>query len=406
MSERTRQLVARVAARQRFVAVGNRFQLFFLVFAALYMTALLFARLLALIPDVFTWPTIFLPPVAALLLAVLFHRRATSRDIARLIDHRTDSNDLFLTATMIDSAVGEYQTIVVRQADDRASKIQPQSVVNFRWGRGARDAAIILPILVLSAMFLPQFDPFGKQDERKKLVERKKKLAETAKATALRAEMIEKKDLSGENSKEVAKALQDLKLALQEQKPGDVQANLKRLAEEQKLLGQMWREANEEKMKQMGDREQSPQKFGSNSEKMSQWKSELDKGKVDGLKRELDELKKLAKQIEESKSDAEKQQLEKEMKERLQALADFAAQNTSSDALKSALQRAMEQSDLSKFSELSKEAMQNLQESLGLTEQELQQLAQNLRDAQSLEQALQIVQMAKFAQKQGDPGGT
>jgi exonuclease VII small subunit len=55
----------------------------------------------------------------------------------------------------------------------------------------------------------------------------------------------------------------------------------------------------------------------------------------------------------------------------------------------------MEQLDMSKLSEMSKEALEAAQQSMSLSQQELEQLAQAMKDQQALEDALKNLQMAK-----------
>src|SRR4030095_10982558 len=57
--------------------------------------------------------------------------------------------------------------------------------------------------------------------------------------------------------------------------------------------------------------------------------------------------------------------------------------------------RAMEHLDMSRLSQMSKEALDAAQQSMSLSQEELEKLAQSMKDQQSLEDALKNLQMAK-----------
>jgi hypothetical protein len=90
-----------------------------------------------------------------------------------------------------------------------------------------------------------------------------------------------------------------------------------------------------------------------------------------------------------------REKLRQEIASRLQALNDGLGQQLTSPSLNAALQRALEQLDLSKMGALSADALKGVAESLHLTEQELQQLARAAQDMQQLEDALKTLQLAR-----------
>ena len=135
-TERTRRLVAQVAHRQQIAAFADRLRWGTLGASAAYFVFLLVARLLALLPNWFTPASLCVIPATALVYAVAFARRIPSERTARLIDERTGSKELFLTASMIEQSPGDFQPIVLRQAEERAAELQPGKVMPFLWRRG------------------------------------------------------------------------------------------------------------------------------------------------------------------------------------------------------------------------------------------------------------------------------
>ena len=238
----TQRLMRQTSARQFVAALGGRFHVALLVCSALYLAALLVSRLLGLIPDWFTPVTLAAIPCAALLAALVLARRSSAKTIARLIDTRTGGKELFLTAAMIAEAPGEFAPIVMEQAEVRAEKLRAAQVVPFRWQRGTRDLCAALALLFAAVHFLPQLDPFKKTEQRKKTAQLEEKLEQTKKATALRSAQLAENE--GKQSEQVKAALQDLDKTFKEAKPQDREGNLKKLGEEQREIGELWRQVN------------------------------------------------------------------------------------------------------------------------------------------------------------------
>jgi hypothetical protein len=378
------------SARQFLAALGGRFHIALLICGALYLLLLLVSRLLGLIPDWFTLVSLAAIPGAALLAAFAFTRRPGARNVARLIDDRTDSKELFLTAAMIADSPGEFRPIVVEQAEARAEKLRATQVVPFRWQRGVRDFIAVLALLAAGIHFLPQLDPFKKTEQRNKVAQQEEKLLEAKKATAVRSEQLAAE--SAKQSEQVQLALQQLDKAFKEAKPQDREGNLKRLGEEQKDIGELWRKVNSD-LKPLDKAEQS---FGATDpKKLQQWRDELKKGDVSALKREIADIRDQIRKIEAMPESAEKRAAQERAMQQLNELAQAMKQEMNSPQVAAALQRAMDQLDMSKLSQMSKEAAQSAVESLQLSEQEMQQLAQAIKDGKALEDALKNLQMAK-----------
>src|SRR5690242_10531261 len=120
-----RQLLMRVARRQRLALIGSRFSQFLLWSALLYLLLLSLSRLLGVVPPWFTPLTLLIVPVVALVPALLMVPTASPDDAARLIDRHLSTKDLFLTASAIDHSLGQYQSVVLPQADERADGVNP-----------------------------------------------------------------------------------------------------------------------------------------------------------------------------------------------------------------------------------------------------------------------------------------
>jgi hypothetical protein len=386
----TQRLMRQTSARQFVATLGGRFHVALLVCAGLYLALLLTARLLGLIPDRFTPLTLAAVPAAAVLVALLLARRPSAKSTARLIDTRTGGKDLFLTAAMIAEAPGEFAPIVVGQAEEKAEKLRAAQVVPLRWQRGGRDLFAALAILFLAVHFLPQLDPFKKTEQRKKTAQLEEKLEQTKKTTALRSAQLAAE--AGCQSEQVKLALQQLDKVFREAKPQDREANLKKLGEEQKEIGELWRKVTSD----LKPLDKAAQSFGAaDLQKMQQLRDELKKGDVSGLKKELGDLREALRKLAAMPEGAEKRAAQEKLMQQLNDLAQAMKQEMNSPQVAAALERAMQQLDMAKLGELSKDAAQAAQESLQLGEEELKQIGQAVQDGKALEEALKNLQMAK-----------
>ena len=398
----TRKLLRHVSVRQQVIALGRRFHLVFLVLAAVYLVLLLTARLLALIPWEFKPTSVLLIPGGALVAAVALWRRFPASRTARLIDTSMDTGDLFLTAALLDRSAGEFKPLVVRKAEAAAPRIRPRNVAPLRWRRKTGHVSAVLLMLLAGALLVPQLDPFGNAEERNRAVERKKQLAESRRATALRKQILARRQ-TGDLSPEVSQALQELKRTFDALKKQDRTGNLRRLNTGQKQLSDLWRRRREARLRDALSETPAAQRFGAgNLQKTQQWRRQLRQADSTGIRQELDELKTLAQQLQQAKNPAEQEKLRRELKQRLKDLADFMSDETNSQCMNSALQRALDQLGMSGMKGLSSDALQGLQESLNLSQAELDRLMQSLRDTQALENALKALQMCKALNTLGE----
>lgn len=390
----TMAMLARVAMRMRLARLGVWAFRGLLVAAGVYAALLLVSRLTGLIPDRFEPWTLAIVPGVAVLAGLLLHRGPTTRQAAMRADEATGSKDLFLTAAAIDGTPGQYQPLVLRDAEAKAAATKPAAVVPFNpWNRVAYSAAAMLVLAGL--FFVPQLDPFGEKEQEKLLTQRKEQLKQEQEMTVRRATQLAKAQPEAELSAPVAQKLDELMKTFRQMKPQDPQGNLNQLSEQRKALEDEWRKASEKKLQEATQNQSMAQRFGAgNTSAARQMKEAMSKGDSSPAKEKLADLQKKAEQLQQTTDPAEKQKLQQQMKQGLQEMSAMAGEMGASQ-LNDALNRAMQQLDAASLDQLSQQAQQALQQSLQLSQQEMEQLAQSARDMQALEQALQTAQLAQ-----------
>ncbi len=388
------QLLRQVAWRQRLVAIGKRSYLFTLIFAALFAATLVILRVLGTPHAFVSWWTIGAVPLLGILLALLWHPKPTSNQTARLIDQKTASKDLFLTATTLGQSMGDYQAMVASEATDRAKTVQPQQMVALEggWPRFF-NTMIALVVLLAGVLWFPQFDVLGVQAQQQKTAQRKERLEETKKAVAKRADELKKQDVTTPLSKPVEAKLNALKRTFNRMKPKDPKGNAQKLAARKDQLQEAWKQ---KKLAQALQNQSVSQRFGAMSNPQSRkWQKDLKQGKTSDLEKKLNKLKDQAPQLAKETDPAKRQELQQQMQQSMQDMADFAMKQDGGSKLSEAMNQALQQLDMASMKEMSKEAMEALQESLDLSEKEMQQLAQNARDMKSLQDAMKALQQAQ-----------
>lgn len=396
---RVEQLLRRVQSRLRWASLGFRFYGLVLILASAHAVLLLCSRLLALTPDWFGPLSVLAVPLGALLVALALTRRAPLLATARLVDERAQTDDLFLTARLLDTSCGTYQELVRTQAIELSQRLSPRAIVPFGWRRRAFRIIVVMACLTVATVATPQLDPFGKQDERLRVAERKQWLAESRKAAALRADALRRKQTAeARQSEQVQKEVERLLQALNEARPEAKQLNLKRLSDNQQALGQLWRKMAVGKLQGAFAQMSSGQQFGGgDATQRSKWRRQLQKGNLTPLRDELRELSELAEQLEAlPASSPSRPERKSELIRRLKRLSAFLGENLTSDALSQALRRAQQQLGLAGAGDLSRDALRALQESLALAGLEMDALGQNLKDLETLEQAMKAAQLAKM----------
>lgn len=396
------KLLVKVVQRMRLAAVGRSFYLAFLILCSVFAAALLAVRLSGLVPGMLapapgTWYMFSSVPVMALLTALLVHRRPTLPDAAHLVDQSTGSKDLYLTLSLINTSAGEYQPLVLRSAESKAAGVLPERVVPFTWQKRFWHAVWLPALVATGVLFVPQLDPFGKVAKANLISKRHDRLADAKNATALRLVEVQKKIEEHEEHNATDDKIEELKLAFNKMVPSRKDENLKTLMGEQKEIGKLWRQLSTERLKDMlSDSTRGDQQFGSNEdEKLEKWQQELQQGSAGGIKKELQELKQALQKLAQTKDPLKRSELMEELKERLGDLEKLAHDKLHNDELTSALERTIQQLELSEQSDLSQEALESAVKSLELTEAELKDLEQAVKDMKELEQALKTIQQAK-----------
>ena len=396
------QLLLKVAQRMRLAAVGRSFFWAFLVLCGVFATALLAARLTGLTPGLLdasntTWLAFAAVPVLAGLVALLVHRQPTLPDAARLVDRSTGAKDLYLTLSLIDTSAGEYQPLVVKSAEARAKHVSPERVLPFEWQTRFWHAVWVPAGIAALVLSLPQLDPFGKVAKASLVEKRHERLEQAKLATQLRLDEVRKKVEEHEEHNATDDAIDELKLAFNKMQPDRKLDNLKELMGEQKDIGKLWRQISAERLKDLLKNSPSgDQQFGANKdEKLEKWMDELQQGDAGGVQKELNDIKQALQKLAQTKDPVERSELMQQLKEKLGALEELAKDKLNNEQLASALERAMEQLELSEQSDLSQEALESAMKSLELSQAELQDLEQAMKDLKELEQALKAIQQAK-----------
>ncbi len=416
---RSSALLRQVTWRLRLVSIAWATLWAFLTIWVIYTGVFLASRLGGVWAGAISWQSLAIVPVAAFLCGLLFHRRPRTADVSRLVDQASDSKDLYLTLAMLNTSAGEYQPLVVQAAENRAGQISPAKVVQHgfqHWSRAgmwltATAAPNLMLILAALMFFLPQLDPFGIVQAAQRVQKRQERLADSRKETQLRLEEVKQRAEESAESSETDEAIQELKLALNNMKPQQKDDNQKALASEQRKLGEKWRKISAEKLKDLLKQGSlTDQAFGSTDEDiLRKWTKDLQEGNPQGVQNELkqamrdleelqEQLEKLAKaETPEEKTEAEKRvaDLERQLKDRLDKLNEFAEKKVNSNQLSAALERAMQQLEAARNPEMLEDAMEAVKESMELSQLELQEIAQSAEDMKELEEALKAVQMAK-----------
>jgi tetrahydromethanopterin S-methyltransferase subunit B len=390
-----KNLLHRVALRQHAASLGRWIYRFWLGLAVAYLLALLAARLLAVIPDVFTWQTLLFIPAAAIILAMAAARRPNAVTCAHLVDQRAGTKDLFLTTALLDRSPGQYAPLVADSAQRRVKEIRPATVVPFDpWSRTGHVTVAMLALLTL--VLVPfQLDPFGKQQHRIEQEQRAERLAETRRQTSERAEALRSRDVDSEHSKEVQQALGELMRQFNQMKPQSPDLNSQQLREQRRRIGEMWQRQREDRLADALNQQSTTQRFGGmQTARTQQWHQDIAAGKVDSIRDEISQLQQLAEQMRQTQDPDERREMRRELEQRMRNLNEF-CQGQGAGGLGEAMSRAMQQLDLASGEGLSDQAMQALAESLDLSQSELQQLAQQMSDMQSLEEALEALRQAQ-----------
>ncbi len=403
----TQHLLAAAASRLRLASFGSRLHIAALFVSAIALAALLCARLLGVLPNEwFTLRTLAVVPSVALVGALAFLRKPAPSQVARVVDERAGSKELFLTAALIEQSPGEYRDIVLAQAEERAGQLTAGRLVPFRWEAGTRNVLLAFGALIAATLWLPRLDPFKAGAKRGVATQQAARLVETKKLTTTReAELKEKGTaLTEQVEQTLARLDKELKLA----KPDQREANAKTLNEETQDVSALWKKVTGELPKSTGDGlEKAAQQFGEAQERkaMKEMLDQLKKGDATALKKALEAMKQKMEEIARQPDGAEKREKMEALKKELAQMANQLREQMGNKALNEALARAMEQMDLAKQKGMAKDAMDAANGSLELSQDELQHLAEMAKDARNLEDALKNLQTAKALNDKGKLDG-
>lgn len=407
ISPKAQRLIQQVQTRLTIRRIVQRTFFLVLILAILYLLLLLVGRLTGYFSNFFTPLTVLLVPVAACVVALLIPGRPDQRHAAHAVDEFQRTDDLFLTLLSLHHSQSEYKPLVSLKAEEIAPLVNADAVAPLQWEKSWFWSVGALGALLLASFFVPTLDPFGKVAEAKQDEEQKRLIAETAKQTETRKAILSEKELDNENSEAVEQALEALKTDFRKMESGDKQANLGRLNKHQKEIGEKFRKFNSGDLKSLNDKLDGQQKLGAihDQELFRKWQKELQQGSAESMKSEVDKLQEDLERLAKSTDPVERTELERQIQKKLNELSDFSANKVGSKALSAAIERAKQQLAAAKDGKLSKEAMEALKESLDVAQQEMEMLAQSARDMKDLEEALEMISMAKQMNAEGKLDG-
>lgn len=405
------QLVNQVKSRLHLASLGSQAYRFFKYATAIYALYFVAIKLLGLLPD--HWASIYsvaAVPLAAALLAVIFHPRPTPADAAHRIDQRMLTKDLFLTQLSVGPT--EFAPLVSREADRQAPGIRPQTVAPFDYGAKTLNSIGLAALLALAVWLSPQFDPFGFADAKLKQEQKQTQLDELAKKAETKKVEIKKAAARADlERKEQQAKLAMLRETFRTMDRNNQQGNQNKLQQQHKQMGQFAKQ----KKSQHGDavkqnNRQSLQKFGAVVDpKVRQWADQMRQGDVKPIKEHVGEIKALAQKLANAENDAEKQKLMQQMQQKMNQLQQAMQDGSSTQELNDTVQQAIDQMQAGQQSmsqQQMQQAMQQMQQSLDMSQMQMDQMAQSIQDMQELDQAMEAIESAMQANGQQSLDGS
>lgn len=395
-------LIRVVRQRLMFDRALQAFAVWASLLGGVFAIFLIVSRCFGLWPGFPGWQLICGIPVLAAILATLTFRRPSSSETARYIDQVGKTKDLFLTFSSLSNAAGEYQPIVAAHAEKMAPMILPSAAVPFHFWRRIGYAISLWIGAVVGMIWLPQFDPFGNVSQLLAEKETLKVSQSDRRDTQTRAAQIKKEDSKVSGNSRTEDSIDQLKKILREMKPQDQKPNLDKLNIHQAELSAQWKGITQEKLKSLLKQSDSSQSFGGERGiKIDSWTEQLKDGDSTLVQEEIRDLVDLAKQIAVEKDPAKQAELRREMKERLKDLERFASEKAGAPEMSAAVRRAMRQMEAAQKQGMDPQALKDLQESLELSQLEMQQITEAAKDLKELEEALKTMQMAKQVNDDG-----
>ncbi|HAR66913.1 MAG TPA: hypothetical protein DCR55_11960 [Lentisphaeria bacterium] len=366
-----------------------------------FLCLLLGMRLTGLVQgSVSLWTTCAVPIVGGLI-AFLVTRGPGLRDAARAADQSAGTKDLFLTSVLAHENDPSFIDLVHQEADARAVALTALTIVPWRpWRRVANIAACWL-VLLIAVAFVPTLDPFSQREKSAQKSKIREQLAEARIATEKRLAQLKKKNPQAQHSDEVKQALKRAVDSFKAMEVGKKKENEKRFAGRRKEIASLWKRSSQQQM-QNRPRQTGHQLGGADSRKTQEWKRQLARGDAAGVKKELDQLKKLAQQASQAGNAEKKKKLTQEVANRTRTLSRLMQKSAASQETRDALAQAMQQLAMAQSSEQAQGALEQAQQSLDLAQQEMAGDAQSMRDLQALEEALKAIRTGQEANQLGE----
>tara|TARA_R110002072_G_scaffold233795_2_gene391414 strand:- start:8022 stop:9917 length:1896 start_codon:yes stop_codon:yes gene_type:complete len=387
----------RVAGRLWLARLGRTWVTATFWLGGLCFLILLIRRLSGLGADWFVAELLAGVPLIAALFAFLVVRKSPILAAARKVDAGCGANDLFLTLVQLEASAGEYQSVISEQADMQSASVVPASVVPWHWQRPLVVLSGGIGVLVAALLFLPQFDPFGNVGSATTTVAARRALLESRRETTSRLEELSVQTESAIFADEVSQSLEKLASELRQLAADRFASGLKELDAGQREIEARWREArSRDEVSRMLEQAQATQFLGAFDQRSRQWIEELAKGQTPSVDEAFRSLASDQEKLDSVDDAAEREQLEKKIRQAMAELQRFAGNQLQSQPIDAAMKRAMSQLDSSRLdSGLQAESVQASAESLELAQAELHKVATAAAQLASLEQALNAIQSAK-----------
>ena len=403
----TQRLLRKARLRLGAADFGKKIRAILLVAAGLALAGILLSRLLGFLPARWFTPVTFAALAAgAVVLAGLLARRPAVGAVARVVDARAKTKELFLTAALIEGAPGEYHDVVVEQAEARAKGLEARSLVAWNWLPGLRDVVVASAVVAAAYLWLPQLDPFRMDQRRQEAVKKEQRLEELKKITIAREKELQEKSVA--ISEQVELALNKLDKTLKEAKPEQKQENAKKLNEEAQDFSELWKKLSEQLPKNASEQfENAAQAFGDTKQQqgLKEAIAKLKEGDAKPLQQALEKMRAQMQELAKQEPGPEQKKQMEALAREIAKMSEQLRQQLGEKGMNEALQRALEQMDLAQLKELAKDALDAANQSLGLSEKELERMAEMFKDMQNVQDALKNLQAAKQLNENGGLDG-
>ncbi|MFN9718833.1 MAG: hypothetical protein ACK58L_09085, partial [Planctomycetota bacterium] len=225
-----------------------------------------------------------------------------------------------------------------------------------------------------------------------------------------------------EREKQISDRMNEMMGALKKMKPQEQKPNSQVLNKNREALNDLWKSVSSEDLREMLSQAVSEQQFGgSRQQKMNEWLKQLQNGKADALKQELQQAQQTMQAMMEAKTPEERQKLSSQLRKQLQDLKKFSSEKAGSKDLEEALNQALKSLEAmsqkkagegedgepmsQEEQEMAQEAAEALKEAMELAKTELQEIERSAKDMKQLEEALKTLQQAEMLNQKGEMDG-